>query len=94
MLEVVRASARLDDDLAQTWRQIADDRRARSRKTTKGFLAKAGRRARLNAVDTALTLFSLTGPELYTAHAEERRTPDEYEAWLSHVLRSALLTSS
>lgn len=34
----------------------------------------------------------LTGREVYTAHAAARRTPNQYEAWLAPVLRSALLT--
>jgi AcrR family transcriptional regulator len=92
VLEVVRAAAPLDDDLSQAWQQVTAERLERSRKTTKRFRAKAGRRARLGADETALTLWSLTGPELYTVHAEARRTPDQYEAWLAHVLRSALLT--
>ena len=92
MLEAVRAAAPLDDDIAAAWDDITNARLARSRKTAKGFVAKAGRRARLSVEETALTLRSLTAPELFTEHVQARRTPAQYEAWLAHILRSALLS--
>jgi AcrR family transcriptional regulator len=93
VLEVVRAAAPLDEDLARAWQQITGERLSRSRKTAEHFVAKARRHARLSADETALTLWSLTGPELYTSQTEARRTPSQYETWLAHVLRSALLAS-
>jgi len=37
-------------------------------------------------------LWSLTGPELFTAHAAAGRTAAQYEQWLGHVLTGALLS--
>jgi hypothetical protein len=89
-LEAVRASCLLDPEIARIWDQISADRLDRSRTSARRFLAKAGERARFNAEQTALTLWSLTGPELYTAHASAGRTADQYERWLADVLLSAL----
>jgi AcrR family transcriptional regulator len=91
LLEVVRAAAPLDADLASAWDQVNRDREERSRKTATRLLRKAGRRARLSAADTVLTLLSLTGVELYTTHTRAGRTPEQYERWLAGVLQSSLL---
>lgn len=91
VLEVVRAAAPTDEDLAHAWHQIKKDRMVRSRKTARNLLAKGGQQARLNADETTVTLLSLTAFELYTAHAEAGRTANQYEAWLAHVLCTTLL---
>ncbi len=90
VLEAVRASSPLDPELARIWDQIAADRLDRSRTSATRFLAKAAGHGRFNAEQTALTLWSLTGPELYIAHTSIGRTPDQYERWLADVLLSSL----
>jgi hypothetical protein len=41
--------------------------------------------------DLAVTLWSLTDPELFTAYAGAGRNPDDYETWLGDILsRSAM----
>jgi len=91
VLEAVRAAAPLDRDIAKAWDQISADRLARSRRSATQLLAKAGRRARLNVDETALTLWSLTGPELYTSLTGAGRTAAQYERWLANILTPALL---
>jgi AcrR family transcriptional regulator len=91
VLEAMRAAVPLDADIARTWEEVSADRFRRSRRTAKRLVAKAGQSARLNVEETALTLWSLTGPELHTVHIRAGRTPDQYERWLAHVLLSSLL---
>jgi len=90
VLDAVRASCPLDPEIARVWDQISADRLDRSRTSAKRFLAKAAGRARFDTEQTALTLWSLTGPELYIAHTSIGRTPDQYEQWLADILLSSL----
>lgn len=92
ILEVVRAAAPLDVDIARAWEQLSTERLERSKQTARRFVAKAGKRAALGTGDTAVTLWVLTGPELYVAQASVDRRPSQYEAWLAHVLRASLLS--
>jgi hypothetical protein len=41
--------------------------------------------------EMALTLLSLTAPELFTVYRSGGRTPAQYEWWLSDLLCRALL---
>jgi len=91
LLGVVRSAAVMDHDVAEVWERVADDRSARGRTSARRFVAKAGKRARLSADDTALTLWALTDPDLYTAVVGGGRTPKKYEGWLAGVLRASLL---
>jgi AcrR family transcriptional regulator len=91
VLEVIRAAAALDPELDQIWRRVADQRVARSRRTTSRLVSRAGGRARFGAAETALTLLALTAPELYTAQIQAGRTPAQYERWLGAVLTAVLL---
>jgi AcrR family transcriptional regulator len=94
VLEVVRAAAPLDGEIAGLWEGIAADRVSRARRSAKAFIPKAGKAALLNIDDTALTLVALTAPELYTAVTSVGRTPAQYQRWLTHVLTSSLLNRS
>lgn len=91
ILEAVRAAAPVDVDIARMWEEISTDRFSRSHRTAKRLVARAGQTAKLNVEETALTLWSLTGPELYTAYTGAGRTPHQYEQWLADVLLSSLL---
>lgn len=94
VLEVVRAAAPLDDVIRQLWDTIAADRLSRGRRSAKAFVSKTGKDAALSVDDTALTLLTLTAPELFTAVTAVGRTPAQYERWLSHVLTASLLHRS
>jgi AcrR family transcriptional regulator len=94
VLEVARAAAPLDDEIARLWKTITDDRLSRGRRSAKAFRTKAGDAAMLSVDETALTLVGLTAPELYTAVTTVGRTPEQYERWLAHVLTSSLLRES
>jgi AcrR family transcriptional regulator len=91
ILEVVRAAAVLDDEIAALWRGIIDQRASRSRQAATGLLSRARGRARFGVEETVVTLLSLSGPELYSAQLEAGRTPTQYERWLRAVLTACLL---
>ena len=91
LLDVLRAAAPLDGDLAQAWHDIATQRVDRSRRTAKNLTAKAADRARLGRDDTAATLLTLTEPDLFTTYTAGKRTANQYEAWLGDLLCRALL---
>jgi AcrR family transcriptional regulator len=94
VLEVVRAAAPLDPEIAGMWDGITTDRLSRGRRSAKAFVAKAGNAALLGVDDTILTLLAMTAPELYTAVIAVGRTSAQYERWLAHVLTSSLLRGS
>ena len=91
LLNVLRAAAPLNPDLAQAWHDIAAQRLDRSRRTAKSLATKAADRLRLSRDDTALTLLALSEPELFTTYTTSHRTPDQYEAWLADILCRTLL---
>jgi AcrR family transcriptional regulator len=91
LLNVLRAAAPLNPDLAQAWHDIAAQRLDRSRRTAKNLATKAADRLRLSRDDTALTLLALSEPELFTTYTASQRTPDQYEAWLADILCRSLL---
>ena len=91
LLNVLRAAAPLNPDLAQAWHDIAAQRLDRSRRTAKSLATKAADRLRLSRDDTALTLLALSEPELFTTYTTGHRTPDQYEAWLADILCRSLL---
>jgi hypothetical protein len=91
VLEVVRAAAALDPEIGEIWKRVMDQRASRSRRTASRLVSRAGARARFGVPETALTLLTLTAPELYTAHLETGRTPAQYERWLDAVLTASLL---
>ena len=91
LLDVLRAAAPLDPDLAHAWHDIAAQRVDRSRRTAKNLAAKAADRLRLARDDTAVTLVALTEPELFTAYTTGKRTANQYETWLADILCRSLL---
>jgi len=91
LLNVLRAAAPLNPDLAQAWHDIAAQRLDRSRRTAKSLATKAPDHLRLSRDDTALTLLALSEPELFTTYTTGHRTPDQYEAWLADILCRSLL---
>ena len=71
---------------------LSAQRRRRSHRTA-AELSRESRRPRpLDLQETAVTLLSLTRPELYTEHLALGRTPDHYEPWLADVLVASVLT--
>jgi AcrR family transcriptional regulator len=92
VLEVLRAAAPLDPAIGAAWQEVFAQRVARSRRTADSLLAKAGQRGRLDAQESAVTLLSLTRPEVYTEQLGLGRTADQYEKWLGNVLVASLLT--
>jgi AcrR family transcriptional regulator len=91
LLNVLRASAPLDAELTNAWEEIVARRLDRSRKTARSLRTKAGRRARLSVGSTAVTLYVLTEPELFTTFMATGSSADQYERWLSDLLCRSLL---
>jgi AcrR family transcriptional regulator len=91
VLEVVRSASALDPEIARIWETVSSQRVDRSRRTARRFVRRAGPRARSSVEQTALTLLSLTAPELCTTHIEMGRRPDQYERWLGDTLVATLL---
>ena len=91
LLNVLRAAAPLDQELAQAWDDIASQRVERSRRTARSLAAKAAGHVRLSPDDTAATLLALTEPELYTTYTTGKRAPNQYQTWLGDILCRSLL---
>jgi AcrR family transcriptional regulator len=91
LLNVLRAAAPLDPDLTQAWNDIATQRLERGRRTAKSLFSKAPGRLRLPRTETAITLSTLTEPELFATYRGQDRTAAQYETWLGDLLQRALL---
>jgi AcrR family transcriptional regulator len=91
LLNVLRAAAPLDPDLANAWHDITAERIDRSHRTARNLAPKAAGRLRLAREATAVTLLALTEPELFTTYTTGKRTANQYEAWLSDILCRSLL---
>lgn len=90
LLEVVRAAAAGDETIARLWQTINDERLARSRLTAESLGAKT--ELRTGVTQTARTLWTLSGPELYVLQVDGGgASPGQYEAWLGDLLVAALL---
>jgi hypothetical protein len=91
LLNVLRAAAPLDPELNQAWQAVAAQRLERGRRTAKSMSPRDGARLRLSRDETAMTLWTLTEPELFSTYTTGRRTADQYESWLADLLCRALL---
>jgi AcrR family transcriptional regulator len=91
LLNVLHAAALLDADLAAASGDIEVQRLARSRRTAKNLIAKAGARSRLPREELAITLCALTEPALFTAYTFNARNADQYERWLRDILCRSVL---
>ena len=90
LLELVRATAARDSEIAALWHDINNERLARARASAQGLAAKAT--LRTSVPEAAHTLWALTIPELYILHVTESgRRPDAYQRWLADVLIAVLL---
>ncbi len=91
LLEVLRAAAAAEPQLAAAWDEIARARVDRSTITAANLRSKAGARARLSKRETASTLLLLTDPALFAAHEDLTPHHDSYERWLTDMLTRAIL---
>jgi len=90
LLELVRATAARDGEIATLWQDINNERLARSRTSAQRLAAKAT--LRTSVPDAAHTLWALTVPELYVLHIKESgRRPEAYQRWLADALIAVLL---
>lgn len=91
LLNVLRAAAPLNPALNQAWHDVATQRLERGRRTAKSLASKAHGRLRLSPNETALTLSTLTEPELFASYRAGARTAERYERWLRDILQRSLL---
>src|SRR6478672_12024911 len=85
LLELVRATAARDSQIATLWHDINNERLAHSRTSAQRLAAKPP--LRTSVPDAAHTLWALTAPELYILHVTESgRHPDTYQRWLADLL--------
>ena len=90
LLELVRATAAHDRQIATLWHNINNERLARARTSAQRLAAKTT--LRTSVPDAAHTLWALTVPELYVLHiTESGRRPETYQRWLADVLIAVLL---
>ena len=90
LLELVRATASRDSQIATLWQDINNDRHARAHTSAQQLAAKTT--LRTSVPDAAHTLWALTVPELYVLHVTESgRSPEAYQHWLADVLIVVLL---
>jgi AcrR family transcriptional regulator len=90
LLELVRAAAARDSEIAALWQDINGERLARARASARRLAAKTA--LRTSVPDAAHTLWALTVPELYVLHVRESgRHPDAYQHWLADVLITVLI---
>lgn len=91
LLEVLRAAAPLDPELEEAWGDAEVQRLERSRRTAKRLATKAADRLLTSRAEAVVTLCALTEPELFTTYTAANRSPEQYEAWLGHILQRSLL---
>ena len=90
LLELVRATAPRDSQIATLWHDINNDRLTRARTSAQRLAAKTT--LRTSVPEAAHTLWALTGPELHVLHIKESgRGPDAYQHWLADLLIAVLL---
>ena len=90
LLELVRATAARDREIATLWHDINNERVARARTSARRLAAKTT--LRTSVPGAAHTLWALTVPELYVLHVKEAgRSPEAYQNWLADVLIAVLL---
>jgi AcrR family transcriptional regulator len=90
LLELVRATAARDSEIAALWHDINNDRLARARTSAQRLAAKTT--LRTSVPDAAHTLWALTVPELYVLHVKESGCrPETYQRWLADMLTATLL---
>jgi AcrR family transcriptional regulator len=90
LLELVRATAARDSQIATLWHDINNERLTRARTSAQRLAAKTT--LRTSMPEAAHTLWALTAPELYILHVTELgRRPDTYQRWLADLLIAALL---
>jgi AcrR family transcriptional regulator len=90
LLEVVRAAGASDSDIEALWRGINEERLGRARTSAERLASKAKLRTTVSAA--ALTLWTLTVPELYVLQIRAGGLKaDDYEGWLGDLLVAGLL---
>jgi AcrR family transcriptional regulator len=92
IMEVIRAAAPGDEEIAELWRRIGSDFHANQRTIVESLAADAALAPDLDTEAAADILWALNHPTVYHLLARERGwTPDRYEQWLAELLSSQLL---
>jgi AcrR family transcriptional regulator len=92
IMEVIRAAAPGDEEIAELWRRIGSDFHANQRTIVESLAADGALAPDLDTEAAADILWALNHPTVYHLLARERGwTPDRYEQWLAELLSSQLL---
>jgi hypothetical protein len=91
ILDVLRAAAAIDPEIAEQWPQDSDPRYTVHAAAAQALVAKPGARPQVSAEHAADLLYGLLSPELYQLYVRDRGwTPDQWEQWAYRTLRSQL----
>jgi AcrR family transcriptional regulator len=92
LLEVIRAAAQTDDDLAGLLRNLLDQRLEGMRRFGRFLRSRGPLRRGLSQQAAAETVWALTSPDLHRLLTVDRGwTEERYESWLSETLQRLLL---
>jgi AcrR family transcriptional regulator len=91
ILEMLRAAASADPEIAGQWGDDADPRFAVHLEAARSLVAKPGARARVTAEHAADLLFGVLSPELYQVFVRDRGwSPGQWENWAGDTLVSQI----
>jgi AcrR family transcriptional regulator len=92
VIEVIRAAAPLDPDIAELWRRIESEFHANQRAVAESLDAKGALRPGLGVDEAADVLWTINHPSLWEALVRGRGwTPERYERWTGDLACSELL---
>ena len=93
VIEMLRTAAAIDPDVARLWPQDTNPRFTVQAAAAKALISKPGARSGVSAGHAANLLYGMLSPELYLLYVRDRGwTPEEWEQWTYHTLRSQLCT--
>ncbi|MCO5994448.1 TetR/AcrR family transcriptional regulator [Actinoallomurus rhizosphaericola] len=91
IIEMLRAAATADPEIAELWGQDTDPRFTVHAAAARSLSAKPGIRDGVTAEHTADVLYGLLSPELYLLLVRDRGwSPERWERWSYDTLRSQL----
>jgi AcrR family transcriptional regulator len=94
IIDVLRAAAAADRDLAGLWRQESDPRLTVQRAAARALVRKRGARPGVPAAQAADLLYGLLSPEFYLLFVRDRGwTSERWAYWVADTLRPQLTTA-
>jgi AcrR family transcriptional regulator len=92
LIEVIRAAAPGDPDIADLWRRIQIEFHDNQRSIVESLAEKGALKRGLDVARASDIMWTLNHPSVYWLLANDRRwSAEEYERWLTDLLRAQLL---